>query len=653
MVKVNFISLIRRFALPISIYFIGVVVFLTIIYQEKKYAYLKSIDQQLAGAIQTIPFILNKDFHDRATDSLAISPEEDWSNINKLTIQAKQLNVSFLYTLIIRNGKAYFTSCSTNNFELQHKTSVRYFTEYNEASSNLKQLLITNKILYETTTDRWGTFRSALKPYYSPKGNIYIAGADVDINNIEQKLNTELMYLILSGLILTLLFIPTVIQIIRIDKRIADLLKRKIEERTAELSKELINHKQTIIKLQKTIKEKEEFAIKAKEALDSKVNLISTISYELRTPLNVIIGINTLLSQTELNQEQKDYCSTINNAAQQIIKLIEEAMQVYYSQPERINLEFSVFEISDLLMQLINQYSQVLRHKKLTLEYNIDERIPKHLIGDVSFIRQIIFNLINNSIKFSENGKITIDVVFEEIETQENKVIVLFKIIDNGIGVDEEQQKKILKALNDDSIFNKSSELGLGLTLCKHLSKMLGASIWFKSEKGKGTVFYFRIPLAVGTGTKNPHDLPLIPEDANSKVFNKDCFHILLAEDNELNVKVALRSLEKYKHEISVAKNGNEVITLLKNNHFDIILMDIEMPEMDGIETATFIRNHPEEVGHINIPIIALTAHATPDMQNKCKQVGIHHFVVKPINFNDLNNLMHQLINNTSNETNK
>lgn len=648
MIKVKFISLLRRFALPIAIYFIGVIVLLTIIYQEKKQFFLKDIDETLLNAIGYVQYALPHDFHDRAIDSLAITPEEDWSNIKKLTILAKQAKVTFLYTLIIRDGKAYFTSCSTNNFELQHKTSVRYFTEYTEASNNLKKLPITNKVLYETTSDKWGTFRSALIPIYSPKGNIYIVGADISIDKIEQKLSNELFYLILSGLLLTLLFIPTVIQIIRIDKRIADFLKRKIEERTAELSKELINHKQTTIKLEKTLKEKEEFAIKAKEALDSKVNLITTISHELRTPLNVIIGINTLLFQTNLNNEQRDYCSTIDNAAQQIIKIIEEAMQVYYSQPERISLELSLFEINDLLMQLMNQYSQVLRHKKLSLVYNIDERIPKHLIGDISFIRQIIFNLVNNSIKFSEHGTISIDALFEEVETTDNKVIVLFKITDNGIGIDEEQQKKILKALNDDDIFNKSSGLGLGLTLCKHLSKMLGASIWFKSEKGKGTVFYFRIALGVGTSTKNPHDLPLIPEDSNSKIYKKDHFHILLAEDNELNVKVALRSLEKYKHEISVAKNGNEVIALLKNNQFDIILMDIEMPEMNGIEAAYFIRNHPEEVGHINIPIIALTAHATPEMQEKCKQAGMYHFVVKPINFSELNNLMNQLINNPS-----
>jgi len=645
LIKVNFISLLRRFALPITIYFVGVIALLTIIYQEKKQYLLKDVDQTLLNAINSIQYALPNDFHDRATDSLAITPEEDWSNIKKLSLLAKQVKVTFLYTLIIRDGKAYFTSCSTNNFELQHKTSVRYFTEYDEASSNLKKLPVTNSILFETTTDKWGTFRSALKPIYSPKGNIYIVGADISIDEIEQKLSNELFYLILSGLLLTLLFIPTVIQIIRIDKRISDFLKRKIEERTAELSKELINHKQTTVKLEKALKEKEEFAIKAKEALDSKVNLITTISHELRTPLNVIIGINTLLSQTQLNNEQKDYCSTINNAAHQIIKLIEEAMQVYYSQPERINLELSLFEINDLLMQIMSQYSQVLRHKKLTIEYTIDERIPTHLIGDISFIRQILFNLVNNSIKFSENGVIKIDVQFEEVEANENKVIVLFKISDNGIGIEEDQQKKILKALNDDDLFNKSSGLGLGLTLCKHLSKMLGASIWFKSEKNKGTEFFFRLALGVGTAIKNPHDLPLIPEDAKTKALKKDHFHILLAEDNELNVKVALRSLEKHKHEISVAKNGKEVITLLKNNQFDIILMDIEMPEMNRLEAAAFIRNHPEEVGHINVPIIALTAHATPEMQNNCKQVGIHHFVVKPINFNDLNNLIHQLIN--------
>lgn len=644
----RFISIISKFAIPILFYFVGISILLTIIYQEKKHSLLKEVDNKLSRTLDIIPISLLKDFHDRATDSLSISPIEDWDNIKRLTKLAKQFDVSFLYTLIIRNGKVYFTSCSTNNQEIQHKTTVRYFTEYTEASDKLKKLPISNKILFETTSDRWGTFRSALKPLYSPGGNIYIAGADMDISYIEDKLSQELFYLILSGIILTLLFIPTLVQVIRIDKKITNSLKKQIDEQTAELSNKLVENSQTTIKLEKALQEKEEFAQKAQEALNSKTNLITTISHELRTPLNVIIGINTLLFQTKLNDEQKDYCQTINNAAIQIVKLIEEAMQVYYSQPERINLELSLFEINDLLMQLINQFSSALRHKKINLTYEIDEQIPTHLVGDVSFLRQILFNLINNAIKFTEKGNIHINVTFDEINPNDNKIVVLFKISDTGIGIDEEQQRKILKALNDDGqLINKSSGLGLGLTLSKHLAKMLNASIWFKSEKNKGTDFYLRVALGVGTVNKNPEELPLIPENANSEKYKKEHFHILLAEDNELNVKVALRSLEKFKHEISIAQSGKQVISLMKNDHFDIILMDIEMPEMDGIEAAKFIRNHPEEVGHINVPIIALTAHATPEMQNLCKNAGINNFVVKPINFNELNELMHKLVNNT------
>jgi CheY-like chemotaxis protein len=188
--------------------------------------------------------------------------------------------------------------------------------------------------------------------------------------------------------------------------------------------------------------------------------------------------------------------------------------------------------------------------------------------------------------------------------------------------------------------------LGLGLTLSKHLAKMLQANLWFKSEENKGTEFYLRLPLQIGTANLNPLDLPLVPEDSKSEKFKKTKFHILLAEDNELNVKVALRSLEKYGHDVSIAKNGKEVIQLLKKHQFDIILMDIEMPEMDGIEAASFIRAHPEEVGHRNIPIVALTAHAMPNIEKKCEDAGIKHFIVKPIDFNELNNLMYKLVNN-------
>lgn len=646
MKKVKLLSLVRRFLIPILIYFIGIISLLVLIYFEKKYAQLKKVDYKLLKATELVAKFLPPDFHDRAKDSLSITPEEDWKNIMTLTSYAEQFDVSFVYTLIIKDGKAYFTACSTTPEEIKHKTTARYFTEYPEASKELLNIIHTKKIIYETTTDRWGTYRTVLVPAYSPTGNFYIIGADVDLEEINAYLRKEIFFLIMSGIVLTLFFLPTIIQIIRVDRRLTNFLKRKIEERTAELSKELINHKQTAIQLQKTIKEKEEYAQKAKEALDSKTNLITTISHELRTPLNVIIGINSLLSQSNLNDEQRDYCKTIENAAKQIINLVEESMQIYYSQPERVNLELTTFELSQIINQVIQQHSQVLRHKKLQITYHIDERIPKHLIGDESFIRQILFNLLNNSIKFTEKGNIHIDVEFEEILMQENKIIIVIKVIDTGSGIPAEKQKQILKALNEDQIFNKSSGLGLGLTLSKHLAKMLQANLWFKSEENKGTEFYLRLPLQIGTANINPLDLPLIPEDSKSEKFKKNKFHILLAEDNELNVKVALRSLEKYGHDVSIAKNGKEVIQLLKKHQFDIILMDIEMPEMDGIEAASFIRVHPEEVGHKNIPIIALTAHAMPNIEKKCEDAGIKHFIVKPIDFNELNNLMFKLVNN-------
>jgi signal transduction histidine kinase/ActR/RegA family two-component response regulator len=643
--KSKFISLLKKFIVPILIYFIGLFVLLLFIYNQKERDYLSKIDQQLLAATSTVKYALPLDFHDVITDSNSVSSKQDWENMMKLTELSKKLNVSFLYTLIVKDGIPYFTSCSTNDYELLHKTVVHYFTPYNKASKSLISIPRRKKPVFETTTDHWGTFRSALVPVYSLQGKLYIVGADMDINAVYHDLRTELYYIILIGLLLTILFMPTIIQIIRIDQRLSVFLRKKVDERTSELSKELIEHKQTEIQLRNAIREREEFAAKAKESLDSKTNLITTISHELRTPLNVIIGINTLMTQTKLNDEQRDYCLTIYDASKQILNLIEEAMHIYYSQPERINLELSAFDVNNLISQVISQFSQVIRHKKLHFNYSVDEHIPHYLIGDESFIRQVLFNLISNSVKFTEKGEINITAHFEEILLEENKVIVLFSIKDTGIGMDEEKQKAITKALHDTNILNESAELGLGLSLCKHLIKMLNSSLWFKSQPGQGTEFYFRLPLQIGTSFTNISELPLFPESSDSEIFIKKSFQILLAEDNELNIKVALKSLERLGHEISVAKNGKQVISLLKTQTFDVILMDIEMPEMNGIEAADFIQKHPEEVSHSLTPIIALTAHALPDVQRQCEQVGIKYFVVKPINFEELNDLMYKVIN--------
>jgi len=643
------ISLFRQFSIPIAIYFIGILALLVLIYNEKKYAQFKRIDEKLLKTTELVPDLLPADFHDRALDSLSISSTEDWKNINTLTKYAKYFDVSCIYTLIVKNNKAYYTSCSTNPEKISKKNIVKYFTKYPDSINDLLNVLKYKKTIYKTTSYDWGDFRSILAPAYSPAGNLYIIGVDYDIKQINEYLAKELFYLIMSGIVLTLLFIPTLIQIIRADKRITRFLKKKIEERTSELSKELINHKQTTIKLENALKEKEEYALKAKEALEAKTNIITTISHEVRTPLNVIIGINTLMSQTEMTEEQKDYCKTIDNAAKQITRILEESLQLYYSQPERVTLELTSFELTNLINQVIHQHSQLIRHKKLELTYDIDERIPRYLIGDESFLRQILFNLLNNAVKFTEKGKITLSVQLDEINLEQNKIILIFKISDTGAGIPIEKQKQIMKALNEDTFFNKSSGLGLGLTVSKHLAKMLEAKIWFKSEENVGTEFYLRVPLKIGTATINPIDLPLVPEDSKVEISKKNCFNILLAEDNELNVKVALHSLEKLGHQVSVAKNGKEVIDLMKKQSFDIILMDLEMPEMDGFETTIFIRTHPEEVGNSKVPIIALTAHALPVIQKKCQEIGIKYFVVKPINFVELNNLMNKLIKNSHN----
>ncbi len=641
--KITISLIIRRFWVPVLIYFLGITFLLILIYHEKKYAQLKRIDTKLLKACELVTSILPKDFHDRAMDSLSIGHDEDWRNILKLTKFAEQMDVSFVYTLIIRNGKAYFTSCSTNPEEIKRKLTVRYFTEYPEASKELLEMPEKRKIVYETTSDRWGSFRSVLVPAYSSTGNFYIIGADFEIKELNKFLNKEIFFLLMTGLVLTLLFIPTIVQIVRTDRKITVELNKKIQERTSQLSKELINHKQTTIKLEKALKEKEEFAIKAKEALDSKSNIIRTISHELRTPLNVIIGINTLLSQSNLTDEQIDYCKTIENAAKQILAIIEESLQVYYSQPERVTLEMTLFNLNNLINQVIQQHSQALRFKKLEITYHIDDRIPNFLVGDETFLRQVLFNLLNNAVKFTNKGKIHIEAEFDELLMQENKIIVIFKIIDSGCGIPAEKQKQLIKALNEDDLINKSSGLGLGLTLCKHLAKMLNANLWFKSEENVGTEFYFRIPLSIGTANLNPTVLPLVPDEYKKE--KKEKLNILLAEDNELNIKLALRALEKYGHEVSVAKTGKEVIELLKKHSFDIILMDIEMPEMNGIETAAFIHQHPEEVRHKDVPIIALTAHAMHDVETQCLEAGFDHFVVKPINFENLNILMINLVN--------
>ncbi len=632
----------KKFIFPVVVYLVGVFLFTWISYQRTKNSLIKEIDRDLFIAAQSVNSALSSDFYARALNQNSIGADEDARNIRALSMLANRMKIKYFYTLCVSNGKAYLTSSSATLEELKSNNVSRYWLEYSEASKELLNIPKNKKIVYETTADRWGSFRTVLIPILSKDGNIAIVGADYEIKYIDSILKRETLISYLFALFLSLLIIPFTYKMYKMEKNYRYFLQAKVEERTSQLGREIFERNRTQEQLKESLTQSEELAEKAQEANKAKGEFLATMSHEIRTPLNVIVGMSSLLNNTGVSSEQSEYLRTIKGASEHLLNVIGDVLDFSQIESRKVEIENVKFDIKELVNYSLSSFMNIAKHKELFLKGIIDEKVPQYLTGDPSYVRQILFNLIGNAVKFTETGGVNLTVNLSKFDNVENKVELLFKISDSGIGIPKNKEQFIFEKFSqaDSSTRRRYGGTGLGLAICKHLICLLSGKIWFDSKEGDGSNFYFTINFGL-PGTESIKQIGLDNSEDNFKLRN---LNILLAEDNVLNVKVAKSFLEKSGHKVTVAENGKVVLEKIKDNAFDLILMDIEMPEMDGIEAAQVIREGGINIKDKNIPIIALTAHALNEIKEKCQLVGMNHFIAKPMDFKKLDFAMAQVL---------
>jgi PAS domain S-box-containing protein len=381
----------------------------------------------------------------------------------------------------------------------------------------------------------------------------------------------------------------------------------------------------------------------AEAASEAKTMFLANMSHEVRTPMNTILGMVDLTLDMDLNAEQKDNLLTVKNAADILLSLLNDILDLSRVEAGKIQLEHIEINIERILRSVCKTMDILARNKGLSLQWVIDENVPDIVKGDPVRIRQILVNLINNAIKFTHQGKIHVDVRAGERSTPEICELQ-FSVMDEGIGIEKDKQEKIFDVFTqeDVSTTRRFGGAGLGLSICKKLLELMDGKIWVESEKGKGSTFRFVIPCAV----VNTEDVPdvLHEESIESQLMaqisrrkapagtalRKSDVHILLAEDNLVNQKMTQRILEKKGWRVSVANDGQEVLSLLKESEFDLILMDAQMPVLDGLEATRRIRAL-ELPDAAHIPIIALTARVMTGDRKKCLDAGMDGYVSKPI----------------------
>lgn len=380
----------------------------------------------------------------------------------------------------------------------------------------------------------------------------------------------------------------------------------------------------------------------AEAASQAKTMFLANMSHEVRTPMNTILGMVDLTLDTELTTEQRDNLLTVKNAADILLSLLNDILDLSRVEAGKIQLESIEINVERIVRSVCKTMDILARNKGLKLQWVVDEAVPDMVKGDPVRIRQILVNLINNAIKFTKEGNIQVEVKVDLKE--EDKCELRFSVADEGVGIDKDNQKKIFEVFTqaDVSTTRQFGGTGLGLSICKRLLELMGGRIWVESEKGRGSIFYFVVPYAIVKKEEVPEALQeesiesqlmeqiskkKQPEEVREK---KEDLHILLAEDNLVNQKMTQKVLEKKGWKIAVANNGREVLDIFEKEAFDLILMDALMPVMDGLEATRKVRQMEQGSGK-RIPIVALTARVMAGDRKKCLDSGMDGYVSKPI----------------------
>jgi signal transduction histidine kinase len=379
--------------------------------------------------------------------------------------------------------------------------------------------------------------------------------------------------------------------------------------------------------------------VAAEQASQAKSEFVANLSHELRTPMNAIIGMTDLSLGETLTPLVREYLLTVKSNARLLLELLNELLDFSKLEAGKFVLNARPFSLRDMLADIVRDFGYRATQKGLKLESRVEQGIPDSLLGDELRLRQVLINLLSNAIKFTEAGSIRLDISLD-METP-SEVYVRLAVEDTGIGIPAKDQERIFAPFMqvDASTTRRHGGTGLGLTIASDLIRAMGGKLALRSEPGRGSTFHFTIGLAKATGAidgKPSEPRPQLHERSSTLAVlaeRAEPCRVLLVEDVPTNQMVIRRILEKRGHHVQVASNGREAVTQVQAAEFDLILMDVQMPEMDGFQATALIRELPDLA---RVPIVALTAHAMPGDRERCEAAGMDGYLTKPIDAQQL-----------------
>jgi signal transduction histidine kinase/ActR/RegA family two-component response regulator len=375
--------------------------------------------------------------------------------------------------------------------------------------------------------------------------------------------------------------------------------------------------------------------------LETKSSFFANMSDEIRTPLNGVIGFTGLLLDEKLSKVASEHVQHIKECGESLMMVINDILDISKIEAGKLVIEKLPMNLEKTIETSMFVFSTVVSQKKISLDYSISESTPKFISGDSLRIRQVLLNLIGNAVKFTEKGAITIDVTSEgDVDGPEFNL--LFKIKDTGVGIPQEAIHKLFKSFEqvDSSITRKYGGTGLGLSICAKLIPLMGGDIWVESEENKGSIFYFTLNSKKENTAKDAENYN-IPRVKHTEGNQGDVIKILVAEDNKLNQTLVRKVLAKIGcNSVDIVENGREAIEATQNNDYDLLLMDVQMPEMGGYEATKIIKSNLKQ----KIKIVGLSANVFDEDKIKAKEAGMDDYLEKPINIRKISEVIESMM---------